>query len=75
MKKKENIRKFKDGLVGGLGWAFGVTIGFVIVSIIVFSLLRWAGGIPVIGSWVADIVEATQEQLIKRNPYYSNTQP
>jgi len=75
MKKGKNVKKFKDGLIGGIGWAFGVTIGFVIVSIFVFSVLQWAGGIPVIGGWVADIVEATQEQLVKRNPYYSNTQP
>ena len=75
MRKGDNLRKFKNGLIGGLGWAFGVTIGFVIVSIVALSLLRSAGGIPVIGNMIANVVEATQDQLIKRTPYYPNTQP
>ena len=58
----------KEGLVAGLGWAIGVTIGFVVISTILVLLLKSLGGVPYIGEWVARIVESTQDQLIKRTP-------
>jgi len=61
----------KEGLFAGLGWAAGVTIGFVIISSILVIILQFLGGLPLIGTWIADIVEATQEQLIKRTPMIS----
>ncbi|HBC72248.1 hypothetical protein A2379_00225 [Candidatus Amesbacteria bacterium RIFOXYB1_FULL_47_13] len=59
----------RDGFLRGIGWAFGVTLGFVAVSTTLVILLKSAGGLPLIGSWIADIVETTQAQLSKRNPY------
>ena len=59
----------KEGFFAGLGWAIGVTIGFVILSTILVMFLKFLGGLPLIGSWVASIVEATQEQLIRRTPF------
>ena len=59
---------FKDGIVSGIGWAFGVTIGFVIISTALVLFLEKLGGLPVIGSWIASIVDATQTQLTKRTP-------
>lgn len=64
-----NWHLLRDGFFRGLGWAFGVTIGFVLISSIVVSLLNAAGGLPLVGSWIADIVETTQFQLTKRTPY------
>lgn len=61
---------FKEGFNRGIGWAFGVTIGFVIISIILVLVLRSLGGLPVIGGWVASIVEATLSQLAKRTPVF-----
>jgi hypothetical protein len=61
----------KEGLVAGIGWAFGVTIGFVIISILLAILLQALGGLPLIGNWFASIVEATQSQLLKRTPIIS----
>ena len=58
----------KEGFFAGIGWAFGVTIGFVIISSIIVVVLRSLGGLPLIGNWVADIVEETQAQLSRRNP-------
>ena len=60
---------FKEGIVAGIGWAFGVTIGFVLVSTILVFILQALGGIPLIGGWIAAVVEETQAQLIKRNPF------
>jgi hypothetical protein len=64
------MKTFKKGLIGGIGWAFGVTIGFVIISTILVLILRSLGGLPVIGDWLASIVEATMEQLTKRTPVF-----
>ncbi len=66
-KLKAQKERFKDGFVRGLGWAFGVTIGFVIVSTILIFILRLLGGLPLIGKWIANIVDATQEQLLRRS--------
>jgi len=69
VKDKSFVKLFKDGLVRGIGWAFGVTIGFVIISTILVFVLKNLGGLPFIGSWIASIVEATQESLLKRTPF------
>lgn len=60
----------KEGFIAGLGWAFGVTIGFVIISTIIVAVLRSLGGLPLIGAWIASIVEETQQQLIRRTPVF-----
>lgn len=67
--KSKNRSLFRAGFVSGLGWAFGVTIGFVAVSTILIIVLRSAGGLPVVGGVIADIVSATQEQLLKRSVF------
>ena len=58
----------KEGFFAGLGWAFGVTIGFVILSTLLVVFLKFLGGLPVMGGWIASVVEATQEQLLRRTP-------
>ena len=60
----------KEGFFAGLGWAFGVTIGFVLISTIVVAILKSLGGIPLIGAWLATIVEATLQQLTTRTPVF-----
>ena len=62
----------KEGFFAGLGWAFGVTIGFVILSTLLVVFLKFLGGLPLIGSGIANVVEATQEQLLKRTPLIRN---
>ena len=69
-KKGDNSHSYvsllKQGIVAGIGWAFGVTIGFVLVSTILVVVLQQLGGLPFIGDFIADVVENTQEQLLKR---------
>lgn len=60
----------KEGFFAGIGWAFGVTIGFVLISTLIVLVLRRLGGLPIIGSWIADIVEETQNQLLRRTPVF-----
>lgn len=53
-----------------MGWAFGATIGFAIVSTVLVFVLRQAGGLPLVGSFIATIVDATIDQLINRSPIF-----
>ena len=68
VEEHDKKRMFLRGIIAGIGWAFGVTIGFVIVSTLLVFLLNNAGGMPLIGDWIAGIVESTIEQLSKRTP-------
>lgn len=56
---------FKQGVVTGLGTAVGATLGFAIISTIVVAILNAAGGLPLVGNWIAGIVEATNAALGK----------
>jgi hypothetical protein len=60
-------QKFKEGFVSGIGWSFGATIGFVIISTLIVFILNILGGLPIVGNFVADIVEETQLQLERRS--------
>lgn len=62
----------KEGFFAGVGWAFGVTVGFVLISTIVVFVLRQLGGLPLVGVWIASIVEETQSQLLRRTPVFPN---
>jgi len=67
--EKDTKRKmFLRGLIAGIGWAFGVTIGFAIISALLVTVFSSLGGLPLIGDWVASVVESTQESLLKRTP-------
>jgi hypothetical protein len=59
---------FKHSLVSGFAWSIGVTLGFAFISTVFVSSLSAAGGLPVIGNFIAGIVEATNQALSSRNP-------
>ncbi len=56
----------KDGFFSGFGWSFGVTVGFVVISIVVVNVLKMLGGLPVVGGFIANVVDATQAQLERK---------
>jgi hypothetical protein len=58
----------RRGFISGIGWAFGVTIGFVLVSTLLVIILNLLGGLPLIGKWIANLVQATQLNLSIRTP-------
>jgi hypothetical protein len=70
MEKSSIKYLLRDGFIRGIGWAFGVTIGFVVISSLLVVVFNSLGGTPLMGSWIASIVEATQKQLMKRSPLY-----
>lgn len=66
MTKRKIVDIAKDGLISGIFWSFGVTIGFVIISTVVVAVLSRFDTLPVIGNFVANIVEQTQYTLQNR---------
>lgn len=63
---------FWEGFKAGIGWSFGATVGFALISTLIVILLRSVGGLPVVGSFIANIVEETQVQLLKRSVIIPN---
>lgn len=59
-------RTFIQGLVAGVGWGLGATVGAVIILWVLSWIFSFIGGLPVIGSFLADIITATQEALMSR---------
>lgn len=67
--KDKSIKNLvRRGFYSGIGWAFGVTVGFALVSTLLVFVLQRLGGIPLIGAWIATLVRATLEQLAERTP-------
>jgi len=56
---KDKVSSFKDGLIHGMGWAFGVTIGFLILSAVLLFVANSLGGIPIIGDAVRGLIQTT----------------
>ena len=61
---------FKHSIVSGIGWSLGVTIGFLLLSSVIVYGLRQLGGLPLVGTWIANVVEVTQSQLESRTPVF-----
>jgi len=61
--KKKIVSYFKEGFWRGFGWSFGATLGLVLISTLGIMILRGLGGLPLIGNFIADLVEATQQAL------------
>lgn len=70
LESKTKRQHFVDGIIIGIGWAIGVTLGFVLISTVLVFVLQKAGGLPFIGNFIANIVDATQDQLLKRTPIF-----
>lgn len=64
---KSRYREFRDGFVRGVGWSFGVTVGFVLISTLLVFMFNSLGGVPLIGEGIASIVAATQESLLTKS--------
>ena len=64
--RKRNL--LRNGFVTGIGWAIGVTLGFVLISTFLIWLLRAAVGLPVVGDFATSVLEGTIDQLSKRTP-------
>ncbi len=67
MADKVSIKQaLKQGFFQGLAASFGATLGFAVVSYVIITSLKIAGGLPLVGTFIASLVEATQIALRTR---------
>ncbi len=60
----QSTRKhFITGFLGGVGWAFGATIGTAVVAYIISILIRRVDIVPIFGQFIADVIKAAQQNL------------
>lgn len=65
---KEYRKNFRHSMLSGFAWAIGVTLGFAFISTVLVVGFKFAGGLPLIGDFVANIMDATNESLLNRTP-------
>ena len=52
-------RAFFLNLVGGVGWALGMTVGFTLLVSLISLIFSYLGGLPLIGNFLAAIINHT----------------
>ena len=52
-------RAFFLNLVGGIGWALGMTVGFALLVSLISLIFSYLGGLPLIGNFFASIINHT----------------
>lgn len=65
---RKSVGGLKHGFVSGLGWAFGVTVGFAIISTLIVFFLSRLQALPWIGEKLEPVLERTESTLEKRSP-------
>jgi len=55
---------FVNNFIGGVAWAFGVTVGLSLVVAILTPILKHVNLIPSVGSFVANVIQF----VIDKNP-------
>ena len=62
--KKNDLKKtFLASTIGGIGWAFGASIGFALLVTLLTYILNLLGGLPLIGRFFGQITEHTLNYL------------
>ncbi len=54
---------FLTSIVGGIGWAFGASIGFALLITLITYILNLLGGLPFVGKFFGQIIESTSIYL------------
>jgi len=49
--------------VGGIAWGLGLTVGISVLAAFLSLVLTKAGGLPLVGGWLAGLVEATLKAM------------
>ena len=61
--QESSFKLFYKNFIGGIAWGLGATLGVALVLALLGSLLRFLGGLPIIGQFFAGIIEATEKAL------------
>lgn len=61
-------RMFSLQLLSGIGRGIGIALGITLFTTFIVWFLNWLGALdlPIIGDYIADLVEAVQQQLSSR---------
>lgn len=57
------FKKFLHGLLGGLGWGIGITLGTSILLIGIGFLVSKVNFVPILGQFLADVIKSSQNNL------------
>ncbi len=58
-----NKQKFIQGLIGGLGWAVGITLGSTVILAILGFFASRTDFVPIIGHFTAEVIKSAQQNL------------
>ncbi|OGD86105.1 hypothetical protein A3B51_03135 [Candidatus Curtissbacteria bacterium RIFCSPLOWO2_01_FULL_41_18] len=56
-------KNFLRGLVGGLGWGIGITLGTTVIIALFGFIVSKIDLIPLIGHFTAEVIKAAQQNL------------
>lgn len=56
-------RKFFTGLLGGLGWGIGITLGTSAFIILIGFLVSKIDFVPILGDFFAQVIKSAQNNL------------
>lgn len=57
---------FAKNFMAGLGWMIGATLGFALFITLFSLILKWLGGLPVVGDFFAHLIDLTNQALESR---------
>ena len=63
---RSSKKNFIMGFLGGVGWAFGATVGTAIVAYLISLLVKRVDIVPIFGQFIADVIKAAQQNLNAR---------
>ena len=58
-------KRFLLGIIGGLGWGLGITLGTTLVIVILAFFVSKIDFVPILGQFLADVIKASQPNLFK----------
>lgn len=58
---------FYKNFIAGTGWVFGMTVGFTLLFSLLSFILGKLGGLPLVGEFVASLIEVTKNALTYRS--------
>lgn len=55
-----------NNFLGGISWALGTIVGFLIISIISVVIIGQTGVLTQVGSWLSNVIENSQKSVIPK---------
>jgi hypothetical protein len=57
------FRKFLHGLLGGLGWGVGITLGTSLLLLVIGYIVSRIDFVPILGQFLSDVVKSATTDL------------